>query len=273
MSWKPVTPPDGPAPRGPGRGALLLGLVLLGLAALAALVVRSDLADPPFQAFDDRWLGWMGGPHDGLYAAAAAALNWFGGPPGVVVPFGLLLVLLLRRRWVSAAFMLGVYLGGNLLVVQGLKHLVDRPRPADPMVRVDHGSFPSGHAASAALLVVLVGALLVPAARRRAWWIGGAVFTLAMMWSRTWLHAHWLSDTAAGAAAGAGAALVAWWLFGPALARESVRPLGRRGAAAGAAGPGRAPAPVSEPVSEPAAAPAPVATPVLLAERSAAPPP
>lgn len=53
-----------------------------------------------------------------------------------------------------------------------------------------------------------------------------------MMWSRTWLHAHWLTDTVAGAAAGAGTGLVAWWLCAPALARESVRD--RRGAAAGA---------------------------------------
>ncbi|MFD3465473.1 phosphatase PAP2 family protein [Streptomyces sp. NPDC058682] len=216
------------------RGVLGAGLLLLGAAVLPALVVRADTVDPPFQELDDRWLIWMGGPHEGPYRAAAAALDLFGGPLGALLPLSLLILLLVRRRWVSAGFLLAATLGGNMLVVQGLKHLVDRPRPADPLVRVDHGSFPSGHAATAALLVVVLGVLLVPAARRRAWWIGGAAFTLAMMWSRTWLHAHWLSDTVAGAAAGAGVGLVAWWLFGPALARERARAHDRRGAAAGA---------------------------------------
>ncbi|MFD9302019.1 phosphatase PAP2 family protein [Streptomyces sp. NPDC060048] len=209
-------------------GTLALGAGLLGAAAVLGAVVRRDVARPPFQDLDERWLSWMGGPHEGLYSAVAAGLNWFGGPLGAVVPLALLCFLLVRRRWVAAGFLLGVYAIGNMLVVQGLKHLVDRPRPADPLVRVDHGSFPSGHAAGAALLVVLVGVLLVPAARRRAWWTGGAVFTLAMMWSRTWLHAHWLSDTAAGALAGAGAGLLAWWICAPALAREAARTRGRR---------------------------------------------
>ncbi|MFF4391335.1 phosphatase PAP2 family protein [Streptomyces sp. NBC_00853] len=217
-----------------GRGVLVAGLLLLGAAVLPALVVRADAAHPPFQGLDDRWLIWMGGPHEGPYRVAAAALDLFGGPVGALLPLSLLILLLVRRRWVSAGFLLAATLGGNMLLVQGLKHLVDRPRPADPLVRVDHGSFPSGHAATAALLVVVLGVLLVPAARRRAWWIGGAAFTLATMWSRTWLHAHWLSDTAAGAAAGAGVGLVAWWLFGPALARERARAHDRRGAAAGA---------------------------------------
>ncbi|MEW2582232.1 phosphatase PAP2 family protein [Streptomyces virginiae] len=46
--------------------------------------------------------------------------------------------------------------------------------------------------------------------RRSSW---SSAFTLAMMWSRTWLHAHWLTNTAAGAATGAGAGLLVWWLF------------------------------------------------------------
>ncbi|MGW6982048.1 phosphatase PAP2 family protein, partial [Streptomyces sp. NPDC054932] len=199
------------------RGVLGAGLLLLGAAVLTALVVRSDVAQPPFQGLDDRWLVRMGGPHDGAYRAAAMTLDLFGGPVGALLPLSLLVLLLVRRRWVSAGFLLAANLGGNMLVVQGLKHLVDRPRPADPLVRVDHGSFPSGHAATAALLVVVLGVLLVPAARRRAWWIGGTAFALAMMWSRTWLHAHWLSDTVAGAAVGAGVGLLAWWLFQPAL--------------------------------------------------------
>jgi undecaprenyl-diphosphatase len=222
-------PADAAAPRR-RVSVLTAGLLLLGAAALPAFVVRPDPTNPPFQGLDDQWLAWMGGPHDGPYAVLAAALDWFGGPLGVVVPLALLFSLLLRRRWASVGFLLGVYFAGNLLVIQGLKHLVDRPRPANPLVRVDHGSFPSGHAAGAALLVVLIGVLLVPAARRRAWWLGGTLFTLAMMWSRTWLHAHWLTDTAAGAAAGAGAGLLAWWLCAPALARESLRE--RLGAAA-----------------------------------------
>ncbi|MDJ0381990.1 phosphatase PAP2 family protein [Streptomyces sp. G-G2] len=247
MSTTTSTPPAAPAgrPGAPGTrtapgttggarrpGVLALGLALLGLAAAVGFVVRRDTARPPFQGVDEHWLRWMGGPHEGLTSVCAAVLNWFGGPAGVVVPLGLLGLLLVRRRWVSAGFLFGAYLFGSLLVVQGLKYLVDRPRPAHPLVRVDHGSFPSGHAAGAALLVVLVGVLLVPLARRRAWWAGGAVFTLAMMWSRTWLHAHWLSDTAAGAAAGAGAGLLAWWLCGPALERDRMRARDRRGAAA-----------------------------------------
>ncbi|MFI8500900.1 phosphatase PAP2 family protein [Streptomyces sp. NPDC085524] len=234
MSSIPATiHPTRPGSREAARssGVLVLALALLGAAGLAALVVRSDVTDPPFQGLDDRWLRWMGGPHDGVYEVLASALNLFGGPVGVIVPLALLTFLLVRRRWVSAGFLLAVHLGGNLLVVQTLKNVVDRPRPANPLVRVDHGSFPSGHAATAALLVVAVGILLVPVVRRRAWWLGGAVFTLAMMWSRTWLHAHWLSDTVAGAAAGAGAGLLVWWLFQPALAREGARVHGRRGAA------------------------------------------
>ncbi|MER5733630.1 phosphatase PAP2 family protein [Streptomyces sp. NPDC002138] len=265
MSRIPVAPPSAPAtavapsaadPEAPGGaaprrpGVLTAGLLLLGVPAALALVVRQDPASPPFQGVDDRWLTWMGGPHEGAYGWVAAALNWFGGPAGVVVPLALLVFLLVRRRWVSAGFLLGVYLLGNMLVVQGLKYLVDRPRPAGPLVRVDHGSFPSGHAAGAALLVVLVGVLLVPAARRRGFWAGGLLFTLAMMWSRTWLHAHWLSDTVAGAAAGAGAGLAAWWLCAPALAREASRARDRRGAARGA-GVELRPAPVAVSVPGP----------------------
>ncbi|WP_405977134.1 phosphatase PAP2 family protein [Streptomyces sp. NBC_00158] len=209
-----------PVPAHRTAGVLPLGLLLAGATALLTAVVRADPARPPFQGPDERWLDLMGGPHGGIPAAAAAFLNWFGGPAGIVVPLALLAHLLLRRRWWSACCFLTAYLGANLLVVQTLKRLVDRPRPENPLVRVDHGSFPSGHAAAAAALVVLAGALLVPVARRRAWWCAGVLFTLAMMWSRTWLHAHWLSDTVAGAVAGAATALLVWRAFAPLLARE-----------------------------------------------------
>ena len=199
-------------------------MFLLVTAAFAAAVLTRP-ARPVFQGIDDAWLHLMGGPHDGLCAAVAAVLNWLGGPMGVVVPLGLLVVLAIRRRWRSLLFLLTTYGLGNFVVVQALKFGVDRPRPAHPLVRVDHGSFPSGHSAGIALLVVVVGVLFVSEARRRAWWAFGAGLTLVMMWSRTWLHAHWLSDTLAGATTGAGTALVLWWLFSPLLAREGAERL------------------------------------------------
>ncbi|MFG2328095.1 phosphatase PAP2 family protein [Streptomyces sp. NPDC048604] len=209
-----------PSPTARRSGPLALGVLFLLVTAALAATVLARPERPVLQPLDDTWLRWMGGPHDGPYAVVAAALNWFGGPLGVVVPVGLLVFLAVRRRWPSLLCVLTAYLVGNFLVVQALKFGVDRPRPVDPLVRVDHGSFPSGHVAGTALLVVIAVALLVPAGRRRGWWAAGAALTLAMMWSRTWLHAHWLSDTLAGATTGAGMALVLWWAFTPLLNRE-----------------------------------------------------
>ncbi|MFF1701446.1 phosphatase PAP2 family protein [Streptomyces sp. NPDC058252] len=211
-----------PDPTAPSPAVFPSGLACTALAAALGLAFHVPSARSGIEVADRHWLTWMGGPHDGAYAASANVLDWFGGPLGAVVPLGLLLLLMWQRRWWSTAYLASAYVLGNMVVVQVLKHLVDRSRPAHPLVRVDHGSFPSGHSAGTALLVVVVGAVLVPAARRRSWWLIGSAFTLAMMWSRTWLHAHWLSDTVAGASIGAGAALLLWCAFAPLLARDHV---------------------------------------------------
>ncbi|MFI8389536.1 hypothetical protein [Streptomyces sp. NPDC085540] len=52
---------------------------------------------------------------------------------------------------------------------------------------------------------------------------GGGSYVLAMMGSRTWLHAQWLSDTVAGALVGVGTCLVLWRAFAPLLETESER--------------------------------------------------
>ncbi|MGA7206960.1 MAG: phosphatase PAP2 family protein, partial [Specibacter sp.] len=41
-------------------------------------------------------------------------------------------------------------------------------------------------------------------------WISGAILSVAMMYSRTYLGAHWLSDTIAGALLGVGVTLLLW---------------------------------------------------------------
>jgi membrane-associated phospholipid phosphatase len=60
-------------------------------------------------------------------------------------------------------------------------------------------------------------ALLVP-----RWWVAlaGAVYVVMMALSRTYLGAHWLTDTVGGAVFGASTALAAWAAFAPLLRRE-----------------------------------------------------
>ncbi|WP_428951639.1 phosphatase PAP2 family protein [Streptomyces sp. cg35] len=220
------------------RAQLLASLTLL-LVPLATGVSLRAGAPHPLQVLDDTWLRWMGGPHKGVAATLASALNWFGGPYGALVPLAATALLLALRRPRQALFVFTATLLTHL-AVQALKHVVDRPRPAHPLVTVDHGSFPSGHAATMAMTVVAITALL-PAAARRLWYPAATLLTLAMMWSRTWLHAHWLSDTMAGAVAGTGVTLLVWWAFGP--LRRPADPLpgtaaqapGRRASIAGGA--------------------------------------
>jgi undecaprenyl-diphosphatase len=80
----------------------------------------------------------------------------------------------------------------------------------------DFGSFPSGHVANAATIAVTLG-IIVP----RVWvWVVGAIYTLLMAISRTYLGAHWITDTIGGALVGAGAALLVWTVFAQRMERE-----------------------------------------------------
>ena len=80
----------------------------------------------------------------------------------------------------------------------------------------DIGSFPSGHVANAATLAVALALIL-----GRTWvWYVGAIYTVAMALSRTYLGAHWLSDTIGGALLGAGIAIIVWAPLASRLNRE-----------------------------------------------------
>lgn len=90
----------------------------------------------------------------------------------------------------------------SALDVAGMKALAQRARP-DPAFGLLN-AFPSGHTANAAVLgsivFLLVGKLLVRAA--------AVVWMLAMAWSRTELHAHWLTDVLAAIVVGAATAIL-----------------------------------------------------------------
>ncbi len=126
-------------------------------------------------------------------------------------------------RWRSGLFVFVVAVVANVLVLLPLKQLADRPRPPHPWVLVNDGSYPSGQVFSAVTLVIVAAVVVFPPRARRWWWAFGASYVLAMMGSRTWLHAQWLSDTIAGVVLGAGVCLVLWRVFAPLLETESER--------------------------------------------------
>lgn len=229
---QPAVPPRLPR----SRSLLLTGLALLAVFVAMGIAVRADPAAPWTQPLDDAWRAMIGvGPSSPLPGSAVAMFfQQLGQLPGLVV-MGIVLplVLVLVGRWRSALFVFVVQIAGPGLVSQLAKNLVDRPRPAadaaaglyGPLFTVDHGSFPSGHAVSAGVAAVTVLAL-IPAQRRvlRALAYALAALLIAgMVWQRTLINAHWLSDTIAGILAGVGTALVLQWAFQPWLRRDHGR--------------------------------------------------
>jgi len=194
--------------------AALLLVVLLG----AVIFYRQ--ADKPF-GFEVQWMGELVEARVPVFTALALAFNWIGGGIGgiVIVPLVIIAGLLLwRRPWAALYFVCATI--ASALVVLVMKSLVGRPRPTDILVTADVGSFPSGHSANAALIATTLGIIFW-----RTWvWIVGAAYTLLMMLSRTYLGAHWISDTVGGMLVGVGLAVIIWAPFAYVLYRERHKP-------------------------------------------------
>ncbi|MFI5980241.1 phosphatase PAP2 family protein [Streptomyces sp. NPDC051555] len=218
----PARPPRHHLPAEPPRRALVAGASLLLVPLLAGWLLRAD-ERPFFQGLDDAWARSAGGSSAGAATEFALALDRLGGPLGLILPLMLTGCLCVYGRWRSALFVLATNVLANVAVVLPLKDLADRPRPPHTWVLVNDGSYPSGQVFSAVALVVAVAVVAIPPRARRWWWLFGAGYAAAMMWSRTWLHAQWASDTLAGALVGAGACLLLWWAFSRPLATEAER--------------------------------------------------
>jgi membrane-associated phospholipid phosphatase len=184
---------------------LAVSTLLLTLGVILGGLLLADVAQPPFLRLDEGWAGWIVALRSPFWDGINAFLN-LAGYRGVLVLDGLLaLALLLRRRPQTAIF---TAVAGVAVVVltQVFKAGILRTRPDNTIVLTDTGSFPSGHVASTTAFLLVLAVLV-----GRAWvWVVAAAGILAMMVSRTYVSAHWLTDTVGGVCLAAPVVLLMW---------------------------------------------------------------
>jgi len=208
------------------RRVTVLASAGLALAVVLGLLVRLrvivDEVDGEWMAEVLEWRGPVG-------EAVSRVFDFLGGGWFAIwlVPIAVAVVLLvLRRPWGALLFVAGSAVSAG--VVQLLKSLYGRARPDEILLELDSGSYPSGHVANAATIAVLATVLIA------RWWVAaaGAVYVVLMAFSRTYLGAHWVTDTVGGALLGASVALLGWALLARRLRREREAPRPREGSAA-----------------------------------------
>lgn len=188
------------------RWPLISGIAGVALAVSLGLVIAHRGGDLPFE-FDTGWMAEILEERSVWLDVPARFMDWLGGGwfGVLVVPLGIVILLCLARRFWGAAYY-AIAAAVSVGLVQLLKALFDRPRPEELLVMTDAGSFPSGHVANAATMAVVLAIVI-----GRWWvWFAGIAYVVLMALSRTYLGAHWVSDTVAGALIGAGIAVIVW---------------------------------------------------------------
>jgi len=197
------------------------------VSSLVALVVAVALGvlifyreNAPF-LIDQPWMTEVLETRTPWLEVPSLVLNFIGGGwfATLLVPLTIIVTFAVRKRkWTAIYFAVAAI--ASALVVQLLKALFGRPRPEEILIASDAGSFPSGHVANAATVVVALAIIL-----GRTWvWFAGALYVVAMAFSRTYLGAHWVSDTIGGALIGASIAVIAWAPLAARIKRERTPP-------------------------------------------------
>lgn len=201
------------------------------LVAAFGMWLRMDVHGPT--TLDQDWLNLVGLTPDSVPYWIAIVLAEVGGGAGAAICTGVLAAaFVLLRRFRAAGFLVTAMLVG-ICLSELLKALVIRARPSHQLFDSLGYSYPSGHSIGAAALAMGLAfiasrshmmrleqaTMTGPAAitppleppRLRFHWsmIVALVWILTMMWSRTALQVHWLSDTIAGALIGISAAVLA----------------------------------------------------------------
>lgn len=184
--------------------------VLLVIAGGAAL----RFGDSGPLGIDEWWHGVAAVTRGSAPYAVTVFMAEVGGGVGAVACTAIAAALLLATRRVRDAMSVATAMLLGVAASETIKALVVRPRPWDQLYASHGSSYPSGHSMGAAALAVSLALVVTysesfSSAATRWVWVASVTWMLVMMWSRSALHVHWLSDTFAGALLGTCAAILA----------------------------------------------------------------
>lgn len=113
------------------------------------------------------------------------------------------------RKWLAGVLAATVL--GERFIVDGLKLLIDRTRPAFDLhpVVTHSSSFPSGHSGNTMAVFLSIALIAVPRAHRIPAVITAVLASMLVGVTRPYLGVHWPSDVIGGWSVGAAIAIVA----------------------------------------------------------------
>lgn len=208
-SLRPAASPVSAAGAPTARTALLVGIGGICLSILLGVVILAtggSAAGGSTLGIDVWWHDVMLATRTDGLVSVSVFLEVLGGiiPMVAVGGIGVVLFLVMRRPWSALTYGGGLILAELIAAV--LKVVVHRPRPMDSLTDMTMGAYPSGHTVAAAAVVVALALIF----RRRWVWALAILYIVVMSLSRTYLEAHWLTDTIGGALLGASAAMLTW---------------------------------------------------------------
>jgi undecaprenyl-diphosphatase len=183
------------------RAAIAFLVCLVGFGLLARLASQPGI--PPIDAASTAFLhGLSSSTLDTLMDATTL----LGSSPVLTAVVGLVVVLLvLRRRSMEAVFLV-IALVGTLVLNDGLKQLVQRPRPGFDWAEVwPETGFPSGHSMNSFVVYFAIALVTWHVWGRRRGIVAlilATALTISVGISRIYLGAHWPSDVIGGYLAG-----------------------------------------------------------------------
>jgi membrane-associated phospholipid phosphatase len=201
----------------PKRFPSLLLLSVTAISFLLAYVVSTSYSSLPWRFIDEIFSNFLFTFRSELVTSVMKVLSLWG-KWGLVSSWLLIISgFLIKKKWRYALWSLWISAGGWALA-EGLKILIDRPRPSLHLLATEFSqSFPSSHSLTSIIFCLSLSYICIRYSRKffLSFVLFACVFILAVAvgMSRLYLGVHYFSDVLSGYLLGIGFFSFSLWFF------------------------------------------------------------